>query len=179
MAKKKSKKDIRSWKNIVYSILIGIIIILLIWYAYSWHVVKNQEKYINSYLISSNTINLEINDISEIVQVLRESPSEYFVLVSYTGDEKVFNLEKKLKTIIDNYNLKDEIYYVNITSIKDDDNFYEEINEAFNTKLISSVPTILYFKNNELEKVIPSNGNAKMINEFEKVLRTNGFEASK
>ena len=31
--------------------------------------------------------------------------------------------EKKLKKLIDNYNLKDEFYFVNVTNIKDDENF--------------------------------------------------------
>ena len=121
----------------------------------------------NSYLITSNTLSVEIKDLSETVQVLKESPSEYFVYISYTNDEKVFNFEKKLKKLIDNYNLKDEFYFVNVTNIKDDENFYSELNDAFNTKLISNIPSILHFKNNELKKVIYNKDLNKTYTDFE------------
>ena len=82
MAKKKSKKNIYSLKKTIYIALSIIILILLIWYAYSWYKVKNLEKYYNSYLLNSNTVSLEIKDLNEVVQVLKESPNEYFILIS-------------------------------------------------------------------------------------------------
>lgn len=176
MAKKKSKKNIYSLKRIIYLVLIIIIIILLIWYAYSWYQVKNTEKYYNSYLLNTNTISLEIKDLDEVVQVLKESPSEYFVLISYTGNEETYNLEKKLKGLIDNYNLKDELYYINITSIKNDDDLYVKVNNTFNTKLINNVPAILYFKNNELVNVINYENTLKVYNEFKNTLIENGYD---
>ena len=130
----------------------------------------------NSYLITSNTLSVEIKDLSETIQVLKESPSEYFVYISYTNDEKVFNFEKKLKKLIDNYNLKDEFYFVNVTNIKDDENFYTEINNTFNTKLINNIPCILHFKNNELKKVIYNKDLNKTYTNFENLLKENEFD---
>lgn len=176
MAKKKSKKDIYSLKKVIYIALSVIIIILLIWYAYSWYKVKNAEKYYISYLLNSNTVSLEIKDLNEVVQVLKESPSEYFVLISYTGDEIAYNLEKKLKSLIDKFNLKDELYYFNVNSIKNDDDLYEKINNTFNTKLINNIPAILYFKNNELVKVIDNENISKLYIEFKNTLIENGYE---
>ena len=176
MAKKKSKKNIYSLKKTIYIALSIIILILLIWYAYSWYKVKNLEKYYNSYLLNSNTVNLEIKDLNEVVQVLKESPNEYFILISYTGNEEVYKLEKKLKELIDNYNLKDEIYYVNITSIKNDDDLYDKINSTFNTKLINNIPAILYFKNNELVNVINYENTSKVYNELKNTLIENGYD---
>ena len=176
MAKKKSKKNIYSLKKTIYIALSIIILILLIWYAYSWYKVKNLEKYYNSYLLNSNTVNLEIKDLNEVVQVLKESPNEYFILISYTGNEEVYKLEKKLKELIDNYNLKDEIYYVNITSIKNDDDLYDKINSTFNTKLINNVPAILYFKNKELVNVINYENTSKVYNELKNTLIENGYD---
>ena len=154
MAKKKSKKNNINFKKLFYFIIGFLLIIFLIWYIISWKNVKKEEKLMNSYLITSNTLSVEIKDLSETIQVLKESPSEYFVYISYTNDEKVYSFEKKLKKLIDNYNLKDEFYFVNVTNIKDDENFYSEINNTFNTKLINNIPCILHFKNNELKKVI-------------------------
>ena len=176
MAKKKSKKNNINFKKLFYFILGFLLIIFLIWYIISWKNVKQEEKLMNSYLITSNTLSVEIKDLSETVQVLKESPSEYFVYISYTNDEKVFNFEKKLKKLIDNYNLKDEFYFVNVTNIKDDENFYSEINETFNTKLISNIPSILHFKNNELKKVIYNKDLNKTYTDFENLLKENEFD---
>lgn len=176
MAKKKSKKNNINFKKIFYFILGFLLIIFLIWYIISWKNVKQEEKLMNSYLITSNTLSVEIKDLSETVQVLKESPSEYFVYISYTNDEKIFNFEKKLKKLIVNYNLKDEFYFVNVTNIKDDENFYSEINDTFNTKLISNIPSILHFKNNELKKVIYNKDLNKTYTEFENLLKENEFD---
>lgn len=176
MAKKKSKKNNINFKKLFYFILGFLLIIFLIWYIISWKNVKQEEKLMNSYLITSNTLSVEIKDLSETVQVLKESPSEYFVYISYTNDEKVFNFEKKLKKLIDNYNLKDEFYFVNVTNIKDDENFYSEINDTFNTKLIRNIPSILHFKNNELKKVIYNKDLNKTYTDFENLLKENEFD---
>lgn len=176
MAKKKSKKNNINFKKIFYFILGFLLIIFLIWYIISWKNVKKEEKLMNSYLITSNTLSVEIKDLSETIQVLKESPSEYFVYISYTNDEKIFNFEKKLKKLIDNYNLKDEFYFVNVTNIKDDENFYSEINDTFNTKLINNIPSILHFKNNELKKVIYNKDLNKTYTDFENLLKENEFD---
>lgn len=176
MAKKKSKKNNINFKKLFYFIIGFLLIIFLIWYIISWKNVKQEEKLMNSYLITSNTLSVEIKDLSETIQVLKESPSEYFVYISYTNDEKVFNFEKKLKKLIDNYNLKDEFYFVNVTNIKDDENFYSEINDTFNTKLISNIPSILHFKNNELKKVIYNKDLNKTYTDFENLLKENEFD---
>lgn len=176
MAKKKSKKNNINFKKLFYFITGFLLIIFLIWYIISWKNVKQEEKLMNSYLITSNTLSVEIKDLSETVQVLKESPSEYFVYISYTNDEKVFNFEKKLKKLIDNYNLKGEFYFVNVTNIKDDENFYSEINNTFNTKLINNIPCILHFKNNELKKVIYNKDLNKTYTNFENLLKENEFD---
>ena len=176
MAKKKSKKNNINFKKLFYFIIGFLLIIFLIWYIISWKNVKKEEKLMNSYLITSNTLSVEIKDLSETIQVLKESPSEYFVYISYTNDEKVYSLEKKLKKLIDNYNLKDEFYFVNVTNIKDDENFYKEINNTFNTKLINNIPYILHFKNNELKKVIYNKDLNKTYTNFENLLKENEFD---
>lgn len=142
------------FKNYIYAILFLIIVILIVWYFLSWYKIKQEEKYINSYLISSGTLSLEIKDLDEIVQVLKESPSEYFVFITYNNDENTYKLEKRLKLIIDDYGLKDEFYYINVTNLKESSTLYNELNDAFSTTMIKNVPCLLYFKSDELEKII-------------------------
>lgn len=174
--KKKNTNNYFPIKNYIYGALIIVAIIGLVWYALSWYNVKQQEKLMTSYLISSNTLTSEIQDLNEIVQVLKESPSEYFVYISYNNDENIYRLEKKLKKIIDNYGLKDSFYYINITQEKNDKDIYTRLNDAFNTNTITNVPCILYFKNNILEQTIIDDKKVFNVNDFTEVLKDYEYE---
>ncbi|MBE6148852.1 MAG: hypothetical protein E7167_05150 [Firmicutes bacterium] len=176
MQKKTKNSKYTPAKNYIYGLIIFLAVILLAWYFISWYKVKQTEKLMTSYLVTSNTVNYEIKDITEIVQVLKESPSEYFVYISYNNDEDVYKLEKKLKKAIDNYGLKDEFYYINITDYQDDENIYTKLNDTFNTTRIKNSPCILYFKNNELESVILNNNQVFDINEFTELLEEYEYE---
>lgn len=176
MQKKNKSNKYFPVKNYIYGLLIFLAIILLAWYAISWYKVKQTEKLMTSYLVASNTITYEIKDLNEIVQVLKESPSEYFVYISYTNDEEVYKLEKKLKKEIDNYGLKDEFYYINITEYLDDEEIYTKLNNAFNTTQIKNVPCLLYFKNNQLEKVIINKSKVFEASDFSKLLQEYEYE---
>ncbi|MBE6154435.1 MAG: hypothetical protein E7163_02535 [Firmicutes bacterium] len=168
MSKAKYKNKAIYYKNYLlgFGVVLGIIFIIL--YINKWHQVKEQEKYLNSYLMSNNTINLEITDINAIDSVLSETPNYYFVYISYTQDKKVYNLEKNLKPIIDNYDLQNNFYFINITNIKDKNkNYKEEIAKELKigNNYINNIPVILYFKNGEL---INSVNNSK---DFENLLK--------
>lgn len=156
MEKKKKNKNTKyfSIKNYLWKILIILFIILLIWYIFAWYNVKKEEKLLVSYLISTNTLNYETDDISEINQILKESPNNYFIYISYTKNNKIYNLEKKLKTAIDEYDLKDSFYYVNIDNNLEDKDLTNKLNKMFNTDKIKGFPCILYFNNNELTDII-------------------------
>ena len=99
MASSKIKYKSQSAKKYLIGLCIILAIIFLALYFYKWHTVLEQEKYYNSYLISTNTISLEMNDIKEISSVLSETPSYYFLYISYTSSEDVYNLETELKPL--------------------------------------------------------------------------------
>ena len=92
MASTKIKYKNQNVKKYFVGLCIILAIIFLALYFYKWHTVREQEKYINSYLISTNTISLEMNDINEISSVLSETPNYYFLYISYTGDCQVGSL---------------------------------------------------------------------------------------
>ena len=60
------KNEKSSMKNIIIIILFILSAVLLTLYFYKWYQVKQDGKYIESYLISSNTISLEMTEIEEI-----------------------------------------------------------------------------------------------------------------
>lgn len=166
-----AKNNVKSLplKKIFITLLIVLGIILLTLYFYKWHQVKQDEKYLKSYLISTSTINLEMNDISEINTVLSESPSYYFIYISYTKDEDTYNLEKELKPIITEYDLRNNFYFINVTDIKDkNSNYKEDIAKelGIDKNKINNVPVILYFKDGKLARDGVTNAN-----DFEKILK--------
>ncbi len=153
MAVSKIKYRNQTAKKYLAMLCIILAIIFLALYFNKWNTIKEQEKYYNSYLISTNTISLEMNDINEINSVLSETPNYYFLYISYTNDEDVYNLETKLKPLIDEYQLQNNFYFLNVTDIKKENkNYKEDIANTLNINknIISKVPIILYFKDGEL-----------------------------
>ena len=172
MKKKINKNSILPFKHYIYFIVGIIIVLLVIWYILSWRDVIQKDRLEKSYLITTNTISLELKDGKEAISVLQETPSNYFVFISYTGDEKEYNLEKQLKKIIDNHNIADKFYYLNITDNIESNNLMSYLNKTFNTDLISSIPCILYYEDGTLNTVIQNPTEIFDANEFEKLLES-------
>lgn len=153
---KKTKGEVNSShkngssKNIF--IILGIVLLLALVIAYIYKVDKNKklETYQTSYLVSTGTVSLEIKNIEEVNQVLAESPTEYFVLITYTENEDTYKLETGLKTIIDKYKLSDSFYYFNAKDMINEDNYITRLNSAFNTDKIEKIPVILYYKDGKI-----------------------------
>lgn len=148
VAQKKPKiaieKNIPS-KNYIYAILILIGGIVLALYIFEWINIKNEEKLMTSYLISSNTINSSIEDFNSLSQILKETSSSYFIYFGYTGDEGVYEFEKELKRVIDNYKLSDNFYYFDLSKVKEEnENYLNDIKKTLNIISIEKVPAIIY-----------------------------------
>ena len=183
---KKTKEETRqvseakhriSQKNIY--IIIGIIVVLFIvgFYIFQIQESRKEERLNSSYLITSGTISLEIKNLDEVSQILSESPSEYFVLITYTGDEDTYDLEEGIKKIIDDYKLSDSFYYLNIESIMDGDNYLTRLNNAFNTDKITTVPIILYYRDGVLvDTVTRDDDNVINAGDFQKLLDIYEYE---
>lgn len=170
-------KHIFSQKNILIIVCIVLALILVIFYGYRVNKLKETDTLSKSYLLDSGTVSLEIKNLDEVNQILAKSPTEYFVLISYTGNKDTYKLENGLKKILDKYKLNDSFYYLNVKSIMDEDNYLNRLNNAFNTDKIKKVPTILYYKNGKIVDVVTRNDN-NIINagDFQKLLDIYGYE---
>lgn len=156
MAISKIKYRNQTMKKYFALLCIILAIIFLALYFNKWNTIKEQEKYYNSYLITTNTISLEMNDIDEIDNVLSETPNYYFLYISYTNSKDVYELETDLKPLIDEYQLQNNFYFLNVTDIKDNNkNYKDDIAKTLNidSNIISKVPIILYFKDGKLGSV--------------------------
>lgn len=175
--KKKIENRFIPLKNyyIAAFVLIGIILITL--YIFKWYEVKQTEKYRESYLISSETVTLEINEENELKQVFLEAPEEYLVYIGYRNNEKVYNLEKKLKNVIEEYNIKDIFYYVDATDLMKEDNYIEMFNSnlRLNNIKLENIPAIIYFSENKYT-IIENSDNIKLVADFNNLLENEGFE---
>lgn len=176
---KKNEKYIPT-KNYFIAGVIVVVVILLTWYGFSWYKVYEDNMVSQSYLVKNNIISMEIKDLNEAKDVFQEVPNSYFVFVSYTGDEDIYNMEKSIRDLVKEYKLNDSMYYLNVTEIKKQDNYLDEINKALSLKdnKITEIPTIVYFKDGEVPKsgiIKPIDGKLMTVNDFQKFLDVNNI----
>lgn len=165
-------------KNTTLIIVIVVLaLVFLAFYLYRWYDVKKEERLMNSYLLTTDTVSLEIKNLDEVPQVLTEAPNEYFILISYTGNEDTYKLEEGLKSIIDSYKFGDCFYYLNVENIIKEDNYLARLNTAFNTDIIKKVPIILYYKNGKIvDTVTRVDDNTINAGDFQKLLDIYDFK---
>lgn len=170
-------------KNYVYAFLILVGGIVLSLYIFEWYQVKQEEKLMRSYLISSKTIESNIKDLDSLNQIRQEAPSSYFIYLGYTGDEDVYNLEKNLKRVIDKYKLNDIFYYVDLTDLKNNNEYYlEEIENKLKIDELNNIPALIYVNEGNIlnSNVLDGlNNNMLKVEELEKLLDVYEFETVK
>lgn len=176
MTKVKKNERYIPIKNYILAVVIVVAIILLTWYGFAWYNVLKVNKISTSYLVKEKVISREIQNLTEVNDVFSEAPDTYFIYISYTGSEKIYNMEKGLKKVINEYNLNDSVYYLNVTSIKDNKNYLNDINNSLNLKdeKVENIPTIIYYKDGKLVDIIVRNDNNIMeVGDFQKLLDIN------
>ena len=159
-------------KNYVIAFGIVVAAVLLTMYGFSWYNVLKDGRIAQSYLVKEKVISNEIQSLKEVDAVFAEVPEEYFIYISYTGSEDIYNTEKKMKKVINDYDLNDKIYYLNVTSIKDDKDYIDKINESLKLEeKVTQVPTIVYIKEGKVVDIIKrSDDNIMNVGDFQKML---------
>ena len=163
-------------KNYVLAAVVVVVIIALTIYGFAWYDVLKENRVSTSYLVKEKIISQEIQNLEGVKDAFSEAPETYFIYISYTGSEEVYDLEKNLKDIINGYELNDQIYYLNITSIKDDKDYLKKINDALDLEegTIKSVPTILYYNEGKVVDIVERNDDNMMNSgDFQKLLDVN------
>ena len=92
MSKDKENERFIPMKN--YLIAIGLVVaaVLLTLYGFAWYNVLKEGRVSQSYLVKEKVISSEIQSLEEVDAVFAEVPDEYFVYVSYTGSEEIYNI---------------------------------------------------------------------------------------
>lgn len=168
-------------KNYLYALLILCGGILLALYIFEWYNVKKEKELSTSYLVKTSTVESSIDDLNSLNQIRQEAPSDYFIFLSYTKDEQVYNLEKDLKTIIDKYKLNDIFYYVDLTELKEkEDNYLEKVKESLDLESLDKLPAIIYVKEGKVIDILDGIKDTSLnSNHFQKLLDDYEFETIK
>ena len=180
---KNSNERYISPKNYLYAILILVGGILLTSYIFSWYQVKQEEKFMNSYLLKSKTISSSIKDFDSYEQIKQEFPSSYFIYIGYTNDEEIYNLEKGLKRVIDKYKINDNFYYIDVTKLKEEnDDYLTVIKDKLEVKTLKDIPAIIYVHEGELleSNILDGVKNTKLkVEDLKQLLDIYEFEPAK
>lgn len=182
-SKNKSKEKKISLKNYIIALLILIGSILLTLYIFDWYNIRQKEKLMNSYLITTKTLEYSINDANSLKEFLEETPNSYFLYISYTNSSDVYNLEKELKRIIDKYKINDIFYYVNIDKLENTSSDYLGIiKDKIGIKNLDNIPMIIYVNNGQVisENILQSKNNIVFNSkELIRILKDNDFKELK
>ena len=172
MAKVSKNERFIPIKNYIMAVVIVVAAVLLTMYGFSWYNVLREGRVSQSYLVKSKVISNEITSLREVNAIFAEVPEEYFIYISYTGSEEIYNIEKQLKKVINEYELNDKIYYLNVTSIKDEQDYLDQINKSLKLEdEITQVPTIVYIKDGKVVDIIKRNDDNMMsVGDFQKLL---------
>ena len=179
MTKIKKNETFIPVKNYILAAVIVVVIIGLTWYAFAWYNVVQENKVSTSYLVQEKIISKEITDLNEVSNIFAEAPDSYFIYISYTGDEQIYNMEKSIKSIIKSYNLSDNMYYLNVTSIKEEKGYMDKINKTLGLtdRKVVKVPTILYFEDGKLVEMTDTKSDLLMTrSDFQKLIILSGIE---
>src|SRR5574344_245545 len=175
-------EDYNAYKYTVY--FVGILIGLWVIIAGIGDIYKNvtTDNLNNSYLVETNSIKSDnVLSLTDAKTKLNGLSGDYFIYISYQNSNEIYRLEKKLASVIKSYNLTDKFYYIDVKSIKDNDNYIQELNAllGYRDVLVKNVPTIIYVDSKNIiqyQNIITRTDNKMMnIGDFQQLLDINGF----
>ena len=138
--------------------ILGALIVLVISICTATYNVYSIYKEYKKGLVSPLNISKEV-DYKELSSTTNEMLEDTFLVISYSGDEDIYENEKALKLVFRKYELLDNIIYVDVTEAMEEENFIEDLNKALSlddNHKVTAVPTIIYFKEGTVKSVIKS-----------------------
>jgi len=135
-------------KNYLYLIIMMVIVVFVTFFVFDINNKYQTRKLGISYLYEYVT-EVKLEDLNNI---LTEPSSELFILVTKTNDEVVYNLEKDIKKVIKEHDLRDNFIYIDYTDKEDK---LGELNKILDCN-IKTVPALIYYKDGEYVKSIDS-----------------------
>jgi len=167
----KNKNESISLKDYVLILLMLIAAVFIVIYVYKYYQYKKDNHTKTSYLIEHNLVTNSVNNLSELKQVLSESPSKLVLYISYHS-KKTYDIEKKLEKELIKYNIQDNFYIFDITNMKEKSHKYADvINDSLDIN-VTDFPVIVYYEDGQ----IVSYKRIKNYKEIINVLKKYGFD---
>lgn len=134
-------------KNYLYLLIMILVVVFVTFFIFEinkdYQSRKLEVSYLNGYI---NEVN-----VSDINNILIEPSSDLFILVTKVNDESVYELERDIKKVIKDKDLRDNFIYINYS-----DKDINSLNKILGSD-IKTIPALVYFKNGEYVKTIDSN----------------------
>jgi len=148
------KKNNIPFKN--FSILLFIVLgtIFLTLYLRSWYN-ASIEYYQNNSIMSEYLSELKSEEINSFII---DNPS---IIIYYASakDINIKSFEKSFKKLMEQYEIKDDIIYVD-SSKQDNTDFISKLNDVSDKKINKiNIPNLIYIKDGKVNKVLYSNEN--------------------
>lgn len=117
---------------------------------------KYQEKLYDEGYFYHENINIKKTSVEGIQKVIQESPEEIlFVFLNQIGEKANYELEKNLYSIMKEYGIQDNFYYIDVTKENDLLNCNPNclLYNSLGTTLIKNIPAVVYIKDRQVVDV--------------------------
>lgn len=141
-----------SFTNYIIALLIVAWVFIIVYFGYKIYQKYQENLYDEGYFYHEK-IDIKKVKIGDIVETLsNDSKETVFVLFNYRDIKETYDLEKDLYSIMKDYHLEDNFYYVDLTDSMGQPSCNELciLNSALNTDRFLHVPSVAYFKNGQL-----------------------------
>lgn len=152
-----------------YLILFGIGV-LVVCACFAFYNIYNimHDNIISESPLANKSITIEdLNDAS------LDMGADTFFIISYKKDEAVFNNEKKIKKLLNKYNLMDNVLYLDASDLMLEDDFLDTINNSLklkDTKRIQKIPAVIFYDDGEPAMIIDSTDHLLTDGDFQRII---------
>lgn len=151
----KQKKKVKNYIILVFVVLlfVGLVLYLCKWY-------KVYDEYQKDIPVIRDSLQEIVNE--DLEHYLLDNPSS-LIYICTANDENCRDFEKKFKKLIEKDELADEIIYLNVTGI-DQDNFVNSFNEKYTKKkkLTTNYPAIVVFDEGKVVSILQAKKDNKI-----------------
>ena len=147
-------------KNYLYLLIMLFAVVFVTFFIFEMNKDYQSRKLEVSYL--NGFIN-EVN-INDINNILIEPSSDLFIFVTKVNDENVYELERDIKKVIKEKDLRDNFFYINYS-----DKDINSLNKILGSD-IKTIPALVYFKNGEYIKSVDSSKDMLNVGDLSQIL---------
>lgn len=161
-------------KNYIIVAIVSLLIIILTLYIRLFYL-NYRENIRNTSVFQDKTIKqVSVDDIDFVLKEM----SDAILYVSYTGNDEIYNNEKKLLKEIKRKNLVDKIVYWNVTDLLDNDEYIQILKEKYPSiqDQITVAPMFIYVKGAEALEAMSSELKNIDVNVFNKLVDVYNIE---